>query len=202
MKKSHSPGTCDGAWADYLLTAVGLTIVVCLLLVVTAGLFTPVTITGNQAALTSQAREFQSCIAAVTGSRTCTSIDFIFTGNIASAEITGEELILKGGGATCNLPLVSRVYAYPIDVNGSLVSNSSEMREALNDTFGFNGKEDSPLTPDVWAKFSAVLEMSAMGLALTPLSLDASHPVFLDRFELARVSGREVIVDVLIFVYQ
>ncbi len=179
MIKSGSPDPRDGAWADYLLTAAGLTIVVCMLLVVTASLITPVTVAGNQAALTSQAWEFQSCITAVTGSRTCTSIDFIFTGNIVSAEITGEELILKGEGATCNLPLAFRVYAYPIDVNGSLVSSSSEMRETLNDTYGFNGKEDSPLTPDVWMKFSAVLQESAVGLALAPLSLDVSHPVVL-----------------------
>ena len=53
-----------------------------------------------------------------------------------------------------------------------------------------------------WAKFLAVLEMNTIGLALAPLSLDVSHPVFMDRFELARVSGKEVIVDVLLFVYQ
>jgi len=173
-----------------------------MLLVVTASLFTPVTIAGNHAALTSQAREFQSCITAVAGTRTSTSIDFIFTGNIESAEITGEELILKGGGATSNLPLALRVYAYPIDVDGTLVSNSIELRETLNDTYGFNGQEDSPLTSDAWVKFSTVLEKSAMGLALAPLSLDVSQPVFLERFELTRVNGREVIVDVLLFVYQ
>jgi len=156
----------------------------------------------NRAELSSQAEGFDSVVSIVSCSILNNTGQFIFLRNVGTAQITGEELILEGGGVRCVSPLLFRLYAYPFEMNGTRAFDTGALREWLNVTCGSDGREYSALSKDCWELFSNLLETNALRLAITPFDLDVLRSVKIEKVGMAHLYEGEVVEDAFLFIYQ